>query len=114
MKESTYKGSRLILYFFLVSIFLFISGNIGRYLIETQGVNRETGLFLQGIMFTGLTLVVLYWLKAKNPDLFKDIDLKMPIPVLNGLSGQHCHCFCFYQGLSPLLCLEALKTSASI
>ncbi|WP_252312511.1 hypothetical protein [Sinobaca sp. H24] len=53
MKESTYKVSRLILYFFLVSIFLFISGNTGRYFIETQGMNRETALFLQGIMFTG-------------------------------------------------------------
>lgn len=75
MKESTYKVSRLILYFFLVSIFLFISGNTGRYFIETQGMNRETALFLQGIMFTGLTLAVLYWLKAKNPDLFKNIGL---------------------------------------
>lgn len=76
MNSSTFKVSRLILYFLLVSVFLFISGNIGRYLMETQGMNRQTALLLQGVIFTSLTLVVLCWLKTKNPALFKLIGLK--------------------------------------
>jgi uncharacterized protein len=68
--------SRLLLYFVLVSLFLFISGNIGRYFIETQGMDRQIGMLLQGVIFTGLTLFVLYILKRKNSEVLKNISLK--------------------------------------
>ncbi len=76
MDSSKFRISRLLLYFVLVSLFLFVSGNVGRYLIETQGMDRQIGMLLQGVIFTGLTLLVLYILKKKNPDVFKNIALK--------------------------------------
>src|SRR5699024_12567388 len=68
--------SRLFSYFLLVSIFLFISGSVGRILIETQDVERKVAMLVQGIIFTGLTLIVLYVLKRKSPGSFKSIGLK--------------------------------------
>ena len=64
------------MYFIFVSFFLFISGNIGQYLIKVQGMDRQIGLFLQGVIFTGLTLFVLFILKRRDPDVFKKIGLK--------------------------------------
>lgn len=66
----------MLLYFVLVSLFLFVSGNVGQYLIETQGMDKQIAMLLQGIIFTGLTLVVLFVLKRENPDLLKNIGLK--------------------------------------
>ena len=66
----------MFLYFLLISIFLFVSGNIGRYLIETQDIDQKVAILLQGVVFTGLTLIVLYILKRKSPELFKSIGLK--------------------------------------
>jgi len=66
----------LFLYFLLISLFLFVSGNVGRYLIETQDIDRKVAMLLQGVIFTGLTLIVLYILKRKTPELFKRIGLK--------------------------------------
>ncbi|MGF7087761.1 membrane protease YdiL (CAAX protease family) [Kroppenstedtia sanguinis] len=76
MDSPKFNISRLLLYFVLVSLFLFVSGNIGRYLIETQGVDQQIGMLLQGVIFTGLTLFVLYILKRKNSDVFENIGLK--------------------------------------
>lgn len=76
MDSSKYRISRLLLYFILVSLFLFVSGNVGQYLIKTQAMDRQIGMLLQGVIFTGLTLLVLTILKRKNPDVFKDIGLK--------------------------------------
>src|SRR5690625_3752551 len=67
---------RLFLYFTLISVFLFISGNVGRYLIETQDMDRKVAVLLQGMIFTGLTLIVLYILKRKSPESFKSTGLK--------------------------------------
>lgn len=64
------------MYFVLVSLFLFVSGNVGQYLIETQGMDKQIAMLLQGIIFTGLTLVVLFVLKRENPDLLKNIGMK--------------------------------------
>ena len=64
------------MYFVLVSLFLFVSGNVGQYLIETQGMDKQIAMLLQGMIFTGLTLVVLFVLKRENPDLLKNIGLK--------------------------------------
>lgn len=66
----------MLLYFVLVSLFLFVSGNVGQYLIETQGMDKQIAMLLQGMIFTGLTLVVLFVLKRENPDLLKNIGLK--------------------------------------
>src|SRR5690625_4604123 len=68
--------SRLFLYFTLISVFLFVSGNVGRYLIENQDIDRKVAMLLQGVIFTGLTLIVLDILKRKTPELFKRIGLK--------------------------------------
>lgn len=76
MDSSKFRISRLFLYFVLVSLFLFVSGNVGRYLIEFQGLSRQIGMLLQGVIFTGLTLTVLYLLKRKNPDVLKKIGLR--------------------------------------
>lgn len=76
MDSSKLRISRLLLYFVLVSLFLFVSGNVGRYLIETQAMDRQIGMLLQGVIFTGLTLLVLYILKKKNPKVFKNIGLR--------------------------------------
>ncbi|MFD1207126.1 type II CAAX prenyl endopeptidase Rce1 family protein [Sporosarcina contaminans] len=77
MSSSKFSVSRLLLYFVLVSLFLFVSGNVvGRYLVETQGIDKQKAVLLQGVIFTGLTLVVMFILKRKNPDLFKNIGLK--------------------------------------
>lgn len=76
MSFSKFRISQLLLYFVLVSLFLFVSGNVGRYLIETQGMGRQIVMLLQGVIFTGLTIVVLFILKRKNPDMFKNIGLK--------------------------------------
>lgn len=76
MSFSKFRISQLLLYFVLVSLFLFVSGNVGRYLIETQGMGRQIAMLLQGVIFTGLTIVVLFILKRKNPDMFKNIGLK--------------------------------------
>lgn len=76
MNSSKFSLSRLLLYFILVSLFLFISGNVGRYLIEIQGMDRQIGMLLQGVIFTGLTLFVLTIFKRKNSDVFKNIGLK--------------------------------------
>jgi len=59
-----------------VSLFLFVSGNIGQYLIEKKDMDRQIGMLLQGVIFTGLTLFILYILKRKNPDVFSNIGLK--------------------------------------
>ena len=76
MDPSKFSICRLILYFVLVSLFLFVSGNVGQYLIEDQGMNRQIGMLLQGVIFTGLTLFVLYILKRKFTDVFNNIGLK--------------------------------------
>ncbi|WP_194841031.1 CPBP family glutamic-type intramembrane protease, partial [Sporosarcina cascadiensis] len=39
-------------------------------------MDRQIGMLLQGVIFTGLTLCVLYILKEKDPELFKNIGLK--------------------------------------
>ena len=39
-------------------------------------MDRQVGMLLQGVIFTGLTLIVLYMLKRKNPDVFKNIGLR--------------------------------------
>ena len=75
MESSKFRINWLLLYFFLVSLFLFISGNTGRYLIETHGFNRQIAMLLQGVIFTGLTAIVLFLLKLKNPNIFKKIGL---------------------------------------
>ncbi|QNK89257.1 type II CAAX endopeptidase family protein [Sporosarcina sp. FSL K6-1540] len=76
MDSSKFRISRLLLYFLLVSVFLFVSGNVGRYLIETHDIERKVAMLLQGGIFTGLTLIVLYILKRKSPESFKSIGLK--------------------------------------
>ncbi|MBU5466927.1 CPBP family intramembrane metalloprotease [Virgibacillus sp. MSJ-26] len=76
MASSNFRISRLFLYFILVSLFLFVAGNVGRYLIETQDMDRKVAVLLQGMIFTGLTLIVLYVLKRKSPESFKSIGLK--------------------------------------
>ncbi len=76
MNSSKFSFSRLLLYFVLVSLFLFVSSHVGRYLLENQVMDRQGAMLLQGVIFTGLTLVVLYILKRKNPDVFKNIGLK--------------------------------------
>ena len=76
MESIKFRMGRLFLYFTLISVFLFISGNVGRYLIEAQDMNRKVAMLLQGGIFTGLTLIVLYILKRKSPETFKSIGLK--------------------------------------
>ena len=76
MATPNFRISRLFLYFILVSLFLFVAGNVGRYLIETQDMDRKVAVLLQGMIFTGLTLIVLYELKRKSPESFKSIGLK--------------------------------------
>jgi len=71
-----FKISRLLLYFILVSVFLFVSGNVGRYFIEVQDMERKVAMLLQGTIFIGLTLIVLFILKRKTPELFRLIGLK--------------------------------------
>src|SRR5690625_359283 len=71
-----FRISRLFLYFIFVSVFLFVSGNVGRYLIETQDMEQKVAMLLQGVIFNELTLIVLYMLKKKSPESFKSIDLK--------------------------------------
>ncbi|WP_445480217.1 CPBP family glutamic-type intramembrane protease [Lysinibacillus irui] len=39
-------------------------------------MDKQIAMLLQGIIFTGLTLVVLFVLKRENPDLLKNIGLK--------------------------------------
>src|SRR5690625_3972513 len=68
--------SRLFLYFILISVFLFVSGNVGQYLIEVQDMDRKVAMLLQGGIFTVLTLIVLYILKRKSPGTLKSIGLK--------------------------------------
>jgi len=41
LESLKFRISRLGLYFLLVSVFLFVSGNVGRYLIETQDIERK-------------------------------------------------------------------------
>src|SRR5699024_28134 len=67
---------RLFLYFTLLSVFLFISGNVGRYLIEAHNMNRKVAVLLQGGIFTAITLIVLYILKRKSIGSLKSIGLK--------------------------------------
>ncbi|WKA52662.1 lysostaphin resistance A-like protein [Planococcus liqunii] len=75
MESSKFRISRLLLYFLFVTLFLFISGNTGRYLIETHGFSWQIAMLLQGVIFTGLTTMVLFLLKQKNPSIFKNIGL---------------------------------------
>ena len=76
MASSKFRISRLFLYFILVSLFLFVAGNVGRYLIEAQDMDRKVAMLIQGGIFTGLTLIVLYILKRKSPGILKSIGLK--------------------------------------
>ncbi|MFJ7953077.1 type II CAAX prenyl endopeptidase Rce1 family protein [Lysinibacillus sp. NPDC096418] len=76
MNSLKFSISRLLLYFILVSLFVFVSGNVGQYFIETQGMNRQIGMLLSGVIFTGLTLFVLYILKRKNSEVLKNIGFK--------------------------------------
>ncbi|OCA86201.1 CPBP family intramembrane metalloprotease [Pradoshia sp. D12] len=76
MSSFKFSISRLLMYFVLVSLFLFASGNVGQYLTKTQGMDRQNSMLLQGVIFSGLTLFVLYIFKRKQPDLFKNIGLK--------------------------------------
>src|SRR5699024_10103970 len=76
LESIKFRMGRLFLYFTLISVFLFISGNVGRYLIEAQDMNRKVAMLLQGGIFTGLTLIVLYILKRKSPESLKSIGLK--------------------------------------
>src|SRR5690625_2181373 len=68
--------SRLFLYFTLISVFLFVAGNVGRYLREAQDMDRKVAMLIKGGIFTGLTLIVLYILKRKSPGILKSIGLK--------------------------------------
>ncbi|GIN71640.1 hypothetical protein J14TS2_21150 [Bacillus sp. J14TS2] len=76
MEPIKFRMSRLFLYFTLISVFLFVSGNVGRYLIEVQDMDRKVAMLLQGAIFIGLTLIVLYILKRKNSGSLKSIGLK--------------------------------------
>ncbi|GGJ63377.1 CPBP family intramembrane glutamic endopeptidase [Virgibacillus salexigens] len=76
MSSLKFRISRLLLYFVLVSLFLFVSGNVGRYLIETQDMDRQIAMLLQGVIFTGLTLVLLFVLKRTSPNIFTNIGVK--------------------------------------
>jgi len=76
LESTKFRMSRLFLYFTLISVFLFVSGNVGQYLIEAQDMDRKVAMLLQGGVFTGLTLIVLYILKRKSPEAFKSIGLK--------------------------------------
>lgn len=98
MDSRKFRISRLLMYFVLVSFFLFISGKIGQYLREVQSMDRQIGLFLQGVIFTALTLFVLFILKRRDPDVFKKIGLKgvgsstrlivgIALPIILVLSG---------------------------
>src|SRR5690625_2288353 len=75
VKALSFSMKRILLFIVLVSLFLSFSGNIGQYLIDSQGMNRELGMFLQGIIFTGLTISFLYIFKKKHPNVLADIDL---------------------------------------
>src|SRR5690625_4945401 len=63
------------MYVVLISLFLFLAGNTGQYLINNQGMNRELGMLLQGVIFTGLTVMFLYVFKKRHPNVLKDIEL---------------------------------------
>ncbi|UOQ83496.1 CPBP family intramembrane glutamic endopeptidase [Gracilibacillus salinarum] len=76
MDSSKFRFSRLLCYFVLVSLFLFVSGNLGQYLIENQGANRQIAMLLQGVIFTGATLFVLFILNKRNPGIIRNIGLK--------------------------------------
>jgi len=76
LETTKFRISRLFLYVTLISIFLFVSGNVGQYLIKTQDMDQKVAMLLQGGIFTGLTLIVLYILKRKSPEALKSIGLK--------------------------------------
>src|SRR5690625_3641407 len=76
MESWKFRVSRLFLYFILVSVFLFVSGTVGRYLIETMNMDRKVAILLQGVIFTGLSRIVVYILRRKSPNIFKSIGLK--------------------------------------
>lgn len=76
LNATKFSVARLLLYFVLVSVFLFVSGNVGQYVIENHDVDKQLGMLLQGMIFTGLTMIVLYILNRKHPGYLKYIGLK--------------------------------------
>lgn len=75
MRAQSLSVSRLLMYIVLISLFLFLAGNTGQYLINNQGMNRELGMLLQGVIFTGLTIIFLYIYIKRHPNVLKDIEL---------------------------------------
>ncbi len=62
MSSSKFRISQLLLYFVLVSLFLFVSGNVvGRYLIETQGMGKQIAMLIQGVIFAGVNACCHYY-----------------------------------------------------
>lgn len=76
MNQRKFSFGRLLLYFGLVTLFLFVSGNTGQYLIHSHGMDRELGMLLQGVIFTSLTLLFLYMLRRRNPEVLENTGLK--------------------------------------
>src|SRR5699024_10135359 len=66
----------LIFHFICMSIFLFISCIVVKMFIKIPDIERKVAMLVQGIIFTGLTLIVLYVLKRKSPGSFRSIGVK--------------------------------------
>lgn len=78
MKSQKFSIIRLLMYFALVTLFLFISGSTGQYLTNNYGINNDLAVLLQGVIFTVLTLIVLFLLNKKYPNILKEIGLQKP------------------------------------
>ena len=68
----------IIIYYFAAGIFLFLAGSAGSYLTENEILPREAVLIVQGVVFSGLMFLFMYFIRRRDPGIFRRIGLKKP------------------------------------
>src|SRR5699024_8211706 len=70
--------SAIVIYAALAAAFLFISGQTGSYLLENTDLSLKLVRFLQGVLFTALTLVLFFFVRRKDGEIVRKIKLGSP------------------------------------
>ena len=70
--------SAIIIYAVLAAAFLFVSSETGSYLLENTDLPLNLVRFLQGVLFTVLTLVLFFFVRRKDRGIIRKIKLGGP------------------------------------
>lgn len=84
---SKLKIPRLFVYYFAVTLLLFISGQIGQLLGANVDIEKDLLIFIQGFIFTGFTLLFLYFIYKNDRKILYKIGLKKPNSIYKFIVG---------------------------